>query len=325
MTAGKIMNQKNALSRYFFAPVAVCFLFALLFKNPQVAADYIKRGLNLCAGSIIPSLFPFMVLSELAISTGAAAFAAKHLGAPISRLLGVSRNGAGAVILGILCGFPVGAKSAISLFDKDMISQRECERLLVACNIPSIGFVVNVVGGAVFQSVAIGWLLWISALLSSLVSGVLARISGKSKEDAPSRPSENYKKMPFSSSFTRAVESSARSTIVICAFVLFFSALLGAAREALSALGAPEELRILICGFIELTGGCSEAAGAAGPILRAAICAFFVGWSGISVHFQIFSICEGRGIKFKGYIASKLFQGVLCSLIASVALAIVNR
>ena len=325
MTAKKIMSQKNAVSRYFFAPVAICFLFALLCKNPQIAVDYIKRGLSVCASSIIPSLFPFMVLSDLAVSTGAASLVAKYLGAPISRLLGVSRNGACPIILGVLCGFPVGAKSAISIFDRGVISKRECERLLVVCNIPSIGFVVNIVGGAVFQSAAVGWLLWLSALISSIVSGMLRRLGGKIKKETPQASSEHLEKTSFASSFTRAVESSAHSTIVICAYVLFFSALLGAAREALASVGASDTTRILICGIIELTGGCVEASGIANVITRAALCAFFIGWSGISVHFQIFSICEGRGIKFKGYIASKLFQGALCSLIASVALAIVNR
>ena len=146
MTANKTIYKKSISFSQFIAAAMVCFAFALFFRNSQIALDYIKNGLLLCANTIIPSLFPFMVLSEIAISAGIGDLLAKYLRAPMSRLFGISGEGACAFLLGILCGFPVGAKSAVSLYDKGKISKQECEKLLSICNIPSMSFVVNIVG-----------------------------------------------------------------------------------------------------------------------------------------------------------------------------------
>ena len=46
------------------------FCLVLILKNTQVAMEYIHQGLRLCAKTVIPSLFPFMVISEILVSSG---------------------------------------------------------------------------------------------------------------------------------------------------------------------------------------------------------------------------------------------------------------
>ena len=75
----------------------------------------------------------------------------------------------------------------------------------------------------------------------------------------------------------------------------------------------------LLCGFLEMTGGISRASaltGDMGLILTAAL----AGWSGLSVHLQIMTLCGGRGLSFKPYLIAKAFQGVLCGVVTAVIL-----
>ena len=53
--------------------MASLFFIALLLKNPDISIQYVTRGLRLCCTAVIPTLFPFMVLSELLVRTGGGA------------------------------------------------------------------------------------------------------------------------------------------------------------------------------------------------------------------------------------------------------------
>ena len=326
MTANKTIYKKSITYTQFVSSAMVCFAFALFFRNSHLALDYIKKGLLLCANTIIPSLFPFMVLSEIAISAGIGDVIGKYLKRPMSRLFGVSGSGACAFLLGILCGFPVGAKSAVTLYDNGKISKQECEKLIAFCNIPSISFIVNVVGGTALGSSKLGWMFWVSVVISSLIIGMINNLFCKKKDKKINIEfEENVSENKFcAGSFVRAIESSAKSTLIICAYVIFFSSLMGTIKAPLEFFCVPELLRVIICGFLEMTTGTAECITVQSLPLRALFCAFFVGWSGLSVHFQIFSICEGRNLHFKNYLSMKLLQGLICVAIVSLFFGFVS-
>ncbi|MDR1299354.1 MAG: sporulation protein, partial [Oscillospiraceae bacterium] len=108
-------------------------------------------GLELCANVIVPSLFPFFVLSSLMVDTGAA----RRIGAPLGRvmrpLFNVRGECAAAVVLGIIGGYPVGARTVINLYENGDCSKAEAERLLSFCNNSGPAFIFGVVGAGVFS------------------------------------------------------------------------------------------------------------------------------------------------------------------------------
>ena len=121
--------------------------------------------------------------------------------------------------------------------------------------------------------------------------------------------------------FTDAVSHAANGMILICAYVIFFSAITGSLSCMLDGIGTmPPVLHALLFGFLELSGGIHDAS--AIPNLHAAlmVIAATAGWSGLSVHCQIMTLCSGRGISFKPYVLAKLFQGVLCALLMGLVL-----
>lgn len=314
MTANKTIYKKRRSFSSFASIAMICFIFALFFRNSEIAIEYIKKGLLLCASTIIPSLFPFMVLSDIAVSAGLGDLLAKYLRTPMRRLFGISGEGACALLLGFLCGFPVGAKSAISLYEGGRITRSECERLIPLCSVPSIAFCVNVVGVSVFQSSRAGWLFWLSSLLSSVITGILGNALASKKappSNAPPLPSKPPSRSR-PSDLVRAVEGSTRAVLIVCGYVIFFSALMGTLSAPLDFFSVPYPLKTLICGALELTTGASLCKDIPSLTVRTALCALFIGWSGLSVHFQIFSICEGKGIDFKKYLFVKLFHGLIC-------------
>ena len=87
-------------------------VMAGLLAASDVAAQAVREGLALCGGSVIPALFPFLVVSRLFVATGSAAALGRLLAPLTRRILGVSGPGGTAVLLGLLGGYPVGAQTA---------------------------------------------------------------------------------------------------------------------------------------------------------------------------------------------------------------------
>ncbi len=305
------------------------FALALVIRNSDIAIKYMTDGLRLCAGTLIPSLFPFMAVSDIVVRCGGAELLGKRLRRPMRALFGVSGDGGCAVLLGFLCGFPVGARAAVSLYSDGRISREELERLLTFSNIPSSAFVINAVGISLFGSRSFGVALYVTVLVSAIVTGLLQRLMFKSgnKKGEPAlseKPSsgEGKKSALGVSTLTEAVSSSALGMLKVCAFVVFFNALVGTLGALTDTLSLPESSRALLFGFFELTGGISAAAALPSAKSAAVLVALISGWSGLSVHLQIMSLCPEGEISFKPYLLSKLFQGALCAALMSAYLAL---
>ena len=107
--------------------------FALLLW-PQESTRAAKDGLMLCYNVILPSLFPFFVLSSLSVDLGFTRLFGRLLEPVMRPLFRISGAGASAFALGCIGGYPVGAKTAVSLYESGQCSRSEAHRLLAFCN-----------------------------------------------------------------------------------------------------------------------------------------------------------------------------------------------
>lgn len=320
-------KKENGGGRLSRGQILFCVMSILAmlvtFICADIAIESMSEGLRLCALTVIPSLFPFMVLSELLVSSGAAKLIGRHLARPLSRIFGLSSEGAAALALGLVCGFPIGSKSAVGMYESGQISRGELEHLLSFCNIPSSAFLISAVGVGLFGSQPFGLLLYVCHIISALTAGLLGKkyFSAKKKDAYYLLPKSNASQSRKSavSAFTEAVRGSAGSMLTICAFVVFFSALLGILSRFMSNIAIPDSLRSLLMGFFEMTSGVSAAANLplkSAPVAAAAI----TGWSGLSVAFQLTGICGDTEVSLKPYFIAKVFCAIMNSALVTLAL-----
>lgn len=289
------------------------FCFILILRNSDAAIAYMGRGLTLCARTVIPSLFPFMVISELLVSSGVGEAFGRLFARLMRWLFGLSGAGASAVFLGSMCGFPVGAKTAVGLLDRNVISKSECEHLLTFTNNPSSAFLITAVGVSLYGNRRLGVVLYVTVLGTGFLVGFLARFFLRRADTAehPHFPSGLH--IGGIETFTGAVSGAATGMLTVCAYVIFFSALTGALGCAVADVGTVGEVGYsLLSGLLEMTGGISLASSLPDHRWGLILTATFAGWSGISVHCQIMTLCGKRGLSFKPYLIAKAFQGLLC-------------
>jgi sporulation integral membrane protein YlbJ len=298
------------------------FLLLLLLTNARVAADGIRRGLSLCTETLFPSLFPFLVLSELLVARQAGEVLGKLFSRPVSALFGLSGSGATAILLGMLCGYPVGTSVAVALHRNEELSAEELKRLMLFANNPSFGFLVGAVGVGLLGSKSAGIALWLIVWISAALIGIFLRVAFGKLERTSRALSGAGQKPPSVSDLTGSVTRGFHSLLQVFAFVIFFTCVAGCLTAILSTLHLPAALSVAIYGFLEITSGISHAARTLTPELAFRFSAFFAGFAGLSVCLQLFSIAEGLKLRIAPYLLAKVMQGGICFLLADLYLRI---
>lgn len=121
----------------------IVFLFLIMLICPKAVFTGASKGLLLWFQIILPTLFPFLLVTNLLLATGSIRYISSAFGGILSHLFKVSKNGSFAVLTGFLCGYPMGAKTAADLTVSNYISREEGQYLLSFCNNTSPVFILN--------------------------------------------------------------------------------------------------------------------------------------------------------------------------------------
>lgn len=233
----------------FLLPGAALFCLLALLLLPEEGAQAARDALALCAQTVVPSLFPFFVLSALLTSGSASALFASLLSPLMRPLFSLSGAGASALALGLCGGYPVGARTAAALVENGSLSQEEGERLLAFCNNAGPGFLLGVCGAGVFSSARAGAALYLIHAAAAIFSGVLICRALPPVPYHKTRVQEG-KRQRFSTVFPLAVQSALSGCLNVSAFVVFFTVLVRLLLHFLPPQFASSLLCSLLLGFL---------------------------------------------------------------------------
>jgi len=311
---------KNKLA--VIASLSAMFVLILASEELIACSTY---ALRLCTELILPSLFPFFVMSVLLSKLGFPIYLGKLLSPVASRLFGVSGAGASALFLGVCGGYPLGAAYIADMQQSGAISLKEAEKLLAFCNNSGPAFIIGAIGAAVFGSAAVGIYLYLIHIISAILTGILFSLSSRSEKDLQHDIKPEF--LPFSQALPEAVRQAVISVLNVCGFVVcftvftglldtggFFSTLSGAVSSFLGT-----ELRwsrALLTGFLELGSGAGAMRGLSVSGENLALAAAMLGWGGLSVHFQTMSVISDTEIKGTLHFAGRLVSAVIAAVLA---------
>ncbi len=300
-----------------FFPSLVSILLLILFI---VCSDTVKNAvgnsLRLSVSSVIPSVFPSALLSSVLAAVGGGELFGELTGKPISRVFGASGNAASAVLLGMLCGFPIGAVTAFELYRNGTISEKELFLSVSVSSVPSPAFVIGAVGGAMLRNKKLGILLYLIIIISDIIS---AKLFSHKKEKSYIEYETTTQKKDFISAVVSAVPSAVSATLNVTAYIVFFSALCACITDITSFFDVSDTFTATLHGLLEISGGCAEASSLGWFAFP--MCAAFLGFSGVAVHFQIISATDGK-IPLGKYFLFMLLRSLLCFLLALAVISI---
>ena len=297
----KVLISKNKKLKNAIVMISFLFCVFVLISYGNDAKNSIIYGIKLSAFSVIPSIFPFFILSDFLV--GFYEDCESMLSKIFNKYFSISASAYPTFIIGNLCGFPLGIKYASQLYINQRITKSECEKLCMITNNPSLAFVISGVGAGMRGSVKEGVILYILTLLSSFVIGIFTKSDNTNFEY-----SKDNEEQTFNLSLT--VKNAIYSSLNVSAYIIFFSALLG----IFYAITKNAVLTTLISPFFEIGNAAMLISDSKilSPGVSYSLTAFSLGFSGLSVFMQAMSFLPKEISRVKIFFA-KLLQGIICA------------
>lgn len=290
-------------------PALLSFLGILaLILDAQTAVAAAGEGIRLCLETVVPALFPFLVLSRLFTGSAAVQGCTKILGPIMRPLFGLPAQGAAAVAMGALGGYPVGAQTAADLYRDGRLDRESAERLLGFCSNAGPAFIFGMLGG-IFGSPKTAAALYCIHITSALLTGVLLR----TKDTGPAAQRLSDGRGP-SISLPEAVSAAIKTMALICGYVILFRVISVFLGKALGTWLSPA-MNVAVSGLLELAGGCCLLPQLGAPGLRYCMASGFLAFGGVCVWMQTKSVIRPAGLTGKYYLFGKILQGTLAVLI----------
>ena len=302
----------------------------IIFSKTNLNAA--KNGLILWANSIVPTLFPFFVATELLSHTNFTYYLGKLLNSFMKPLFNIKGEGAFGLIMGIISGYPVGAKIAANFRKNNICSKEECERLLSFTNNSGPLFIIGTVGIAMFGNTTIGILLLISHLLAALSVGIVFRFwkykgtKNCAGNNSYTQLSDDLKLSSLGGIIGNSITNSINTILLIGGFVVMFSVVISILQNSnilkilatclepiFTTLNIPTKFCPgFISGIFELTNGLNIICtiNEKKISINIILASFLLGLGGISVLLQVWSCISKTDLSIKPYIIGKVLHAL---------------
>ena len=293
------MTEKRRLTLGIIS--ALGLLFIILDVKTAMAAT--KSGITLCLYTVIPSLFPFLVVTYIVNATLSGT--SMKLFQPLTRLCKVPIGHEALFILGFLGGYPIGAKNIYDAYNSGCLSRREANRLLGFCNNAGPSFIFGFLS-CLFEQKYISWLLWLIHIITACLVGIFLPKADLTKTAQIKSPSV---------SLTKAVKYAVTTMGIICGWIIAFRIMLFFLQRWLLFL-FPETFQIFIAGILELSNGCIALRSIPVTGTRFVLASFFLGFGGLCVSMQTVSVTKDLGPGY--YFTGKILHSSMSVLLAGI-------
>ena len=131
------------MTKHRFQTLFTLLCLALLFLFPSASFEGAKRGLLLWFNVVLPTLLPFLIFSNLCVKLHITQTFSTFLYPVLRHLMPISPDGCYPIAIGLLSGYPMGAKACADMVNTRKISVKEGQFLLSFCNNASPMFLLN--------------------------------------------------------------------------------------------------------------------------------------------------------------------------------------
>jgi len=307
------------MKKTFFITFFACFFIFTSLCFPEALFSAGADGVSLWFDKVLPSLFPFMVTCGLLYKLGIAA----HIGnvfaplmRPLFRLPGIA---AFPLVLGVLSGYPMGAKITAMLYEEKKISLSDAEHILSFCNNPGPLFLAGTVGTVFLGNPYWGYAFLLCAFLGSLLTGIIYRFFKpvpKKERRAAYLPS-NADPTSLADALSYTIQSSMDTITQIGGYIILFNVIAQALTEV-SFFTLINQIFFFIPvsndflqgfsgGILEMTTGCHLLSQAADcTVLRLSTICFLVSFGGLSILSQTFGVLRNVPVQKGRYVLCKI-------------------
>lgn len=301
------MNYKKKFLTAFFL-----ILTTFILTHSDISLSLALNGLNLWFNHMIPTLLPFMILSGIMVRMNLTEDFAGIFYPILKPVFHISANGIYCIIMGFLCGFPMGSKVISELYEREKLSKTEATLLLAFCNnigpIYFLGFALPTMGitgkylpylfGMYGLPFLYGLLLRYTIYRRSL-SAKQKTISFSASQKHYNKDYQNPKGKSLLCCMDDAIISSLNSITVLGGYMIFFN-LLNIIPYVMLSKTTLHTLLPMVNALLEITGGLGKL-NSSFPLFSLTILPF----GGMSCIAQTVSILRNNDLSIQTYVIHK--------------------
>ncbi|MBE5743229.1 MAG: hypothetical protein E7358_00735 [Clostridiales bacterium] len=318
----KSINKKKTIK--IILSVFLFFLIICLSVFPEKYSKSTFNGISLFAVSVLPSLLPYFFLTAILSRLNVLSCFCKAFDNFTKKVFNLNGYCIYAFLMSILSGYPVGSKIILELHSNRLISDSESSRLSLLASTSGPLFIIGAVGSTMFQNKLAGVIIYITHVLSAILTCLIFRKSGTS--------SQMISGYEFNDNNDQILYDSVYSSIISCLIVGGFVSVFFVISQILidfkilypisllfSSILAPissgNEGLALSVGLIEFTNGSKMLSLIGTTPITVSISCFIITFGGISGILQSLVFLNKAKVKSWFFILGKVIQATIASVI----------
>lgn len=300
----KLLNLTNLITILYFTA-----LIFLILTNPDLSVSLSKKAADTWWNNIFPSILPFMIISKCMIDTNAADFISNTLSILIKPIFKISNSCIYIIIIGFLCGFPMGSITIQQCIKENKISKTEAEYLLFFTNNISPAFFITYI----FQKCPykeLPYLLFMQYMIPILIGLFLRYTFFKNRLDMEylkNSSNKHYNNLGLKSFFTifpNAVKESIITSFLLLGTIIIFSLIQLPIYN--NSFNIAVENKIIIKSILEISSSIETVSKI--PSLYSCFYTLILPFNGFSCLMQAYCVLAKEEISFYPYVIGKLLH-----------------
>lgn len=284
-------------------------IFILCITNCDIVFDGTLTGINMWLFKVVPTLFPFILLTAFMRKTGATKHITRIFSPFLCPALGISESACFIIFTGLMCGYPISARLCSDMMTAGELSPGEADYLQTFTNNISPSFLFSYVGNVLLEgrlSMSTLFLVYyVPVILTSIILNPFYRGSFGSLSAADShRKTEN----------DSVIISSVNTILSIGIYIIIFSIMC----SAISSVEFIKHKSILL-GILEITTGTLAVSESSMDFSVKCIAILLLSsFGGLSSFFQVRHVITDRRMTVKHYAIGKgmcfVVTAIMCIL-----------
>lgn len=299
-----------------FIIIITLFFTIELLINKYLIFTTISFSLNLWIKNILPSLFPFFIISNILISYNITNYIPNTITNFFSKIFHIKKEAILVFFLSIISGFPSNAKITREMYDLNILNEKEAAHILSFTHFSNPLFILTTVSILFYHNKKIGLIILLSHYISNIIVGIILR-NNNLNIDIKTASSNNNNN--FSIIFINSIKNATDTIIFICGILTTYLVI------AAIIINKFNINKIIIKSILEITIGLKELSYYnLNDLYLAMISSFIISLGGLSILTQVKAQLLGTNISIKPYIKGRIYQSIFSLILAYIFYIIIH-
>lgn len=265
----------------------ILLIILIIIKRP-VVINSILDGINIWVNNAFPALFPFLMISDLIISTDLINYITDYIGITFSKIYKMSKYSSYVFVMSLISGCPSNAKYIKDLLDTNLINEKEAVKILSMSLLYNPIYILTL---TTYLNIKDAIFILILNIAINLIIGILNR-------NFLVTYNNNNKLIPKNFNLTESISRTIDTLLLVLGILSTFIAL-----SSLIPIDHP-----LLKGILEITIGLKDIKYISLYNHKLIFTGMLLSFGGLSVHTQIKSLLKDYNLDYSLFYKSRIIH-----------------